>query len=94
MKFEYGAMSSRFCITADNKLTAYSAMAIHFNNNANLIALYEPEEVVKFDSWFDPTSKNIDRFFNLFGGEDKFHQYVELNLEDIRAAYKSITQIL
>lgn len=94
MKFEYGAMSSRFYLEANNKLTAYAAMLLHFVNNPNLIALYEPEEIVKYDSWLDPTARDLERVYRLFGGEDKFYQYAELNKSDIIAAYKTITQIL
>lgn len=93
MKFEYGAMSLIFSLEADNKLTAYSAMVLQFKNNPNMINLYEPEDVVKFDSWFDPTSKNMERFFNLFGGKDRFVEYTKLNKSDIIAAYKTITRI-
>lgn len=45
--FEYGAMSSLYSLQAENKLTAYVAMCIHFGRNNHLIALYEPKELVK-----------------------------------------------
>ena len=39
MIYEYGAMSSKYSIEADNKLTAYAAMIIQFNSVPQLIAI-------------------------------------------------------
>ena len=43
MIYEYGAMSSKYSIEADNKLTAYAAMIIQFNSVPQLIAIYLPK---------------------------------------------------
>ena len=43
MKYEYGVMSSKYSIEADNKLTAYAAMIIQFNSVPQLIAIYSPK---------------------------------------------------
>ena len=39
--FEYGAMSSKYRLYAENKYTAYAAMCVHFQMSAHLIALYQ-----------------------------------------------------
>ena len=33
-KYEYGAMSSKFPLVAENKLTAYATMCLHYQENA------------------------------------------------------------
>nr|WP_319265367.1 hypothetical protein [uncultured Draconibacterium sp.] len=52
--FEYGAMSSKYQIEAENKLTAYVAMIAHYGQNNHLIAVYEPKEIIKDDGWMNP----------------------------------------
>ena len=49
--FEFGAMSSRCRLQAENKFTAYAAMVLYFYRNPYLVALYEPEDLAKQDSW-------------------------------------------
>lgn len=34
MTYEYGAMSSKYSLEADNKLTAYAAMIAHYGRHA------------------------------------------------------------
>ena len=94
MVFEYGAMSSKYSIEAENKLTAYFAMCVHFGGNAGLIALYSPEDVVKDDSWLSPTGGTQKRLDEIFGGEGAFEKYGDEHVEEIRAAYKTIKQLL
>lgn len=94
MKFEYGAMSSRYSIEADNKLTAYAGMIIHFGpNSAMMIALYEPEELRKTDSWLfaSPLDKRLDE---IYGGEGTFFKYIEEHQEEIKKAIDTIKQII
>lgn len=50
MIYEYGAMSSKYSIEANNKLTAYAAMIIQFNSVPQLIAIYSPKESAENDS--------------------------------------------
>ena len=92
--FEYGAMSSRYSIEADDKLTAYAAMVYHFGSNNHLIALYEPEEIVKNDSWLNPFGQVAKRLDEIFGGEGAFDNYVSEHLDEIKAAYKTIKQLI
>ena len=47
IRFEYGAMSSKYSLLADNKLIAYATMICHYNTANHLVALYEPNEIVK-----------------------------------------------
>ena len=91
--FEYGAMSSRYSLQAGNKLTAYVAMVCHFGHNNHLIALYEPKEIVKNDSWLNPLGYVSERLDEIFGGEGSFDKYVDEHIEEIREAYSTIKQI-
>lgn len=94
MKIEYGAMSSRYSIEADNKLTAYCAMVLHFNRSAHLIAIYSPEECEK-DSWLNPfTGKIAARLDEIFGGDGEFDRYLAEHEDEIKAAYESIEQLV
>ena len=93
MKFEYGAMSSRYSLEAEDKRTAYAAMCIHFGRNAHLIALYEPKEIVKKDSWLNPFGAIAARLDEIYGGEGEMDKYIESHIEEIRAAYDSIETI-
>ena len=73
MVFEYGAVSSKYSNEADNKLTAYVGMIVHFDRSAHLIALYEPKEIVEKDSWLNPFTGEISkRLDEIFGGEGSF----------------------
>lgn len=91
--FEYGTMSSRYSLQAESKLTAYVAMVAHFGNNNHMIALYEPQEIVKNDSWLNPLGYVSERLDEIFGGEGSFDKYVEEHIEEVREAYKTIKQI-
>lgn len=91
--FEYGAMSSRYSLQAESKLTAYIAMVAHFGNNNHLIALYEPKEIVKNDSWLNPLGNVSARLDEIFGGEGSFDKYADKHMEEIREAYNTIKQI-
>ncbi len=94
MKIEYGAMSSKYSIEADNKLTAYCAMAAHFGSMAHLIAIYSPEECRK-DSWLNPIDGKIAaRLDEIFGGAGSFDEYFKNHIEEIKAAYNSIEQLI
>jgi hypothetical protein len=49
MVVEYGIMSNKWSIEADNKLTAYAAILISQNRNAGLVVIYNEE--LKSDNW-------------------------------------------
>lgn len=88
-KFTYGAMSSKFEIKANNKLTAYATMCLHFNRQPFLVAIYSPEECKK-DSWLSMDGKCADRLDEVFGGVGSFDKYLENNSKEIAKCYKSI----
>lgn len=92
--FEYGAMSSKYRLYAENKYTAYAAMCVHFQRSAHLIALYQPEAIVKNDSWLNPLGAIADRLDEIYGGEGEFDKYFDSHIEQIQEAYKSIEQIV
>lgn len=91
--FEYGAMSSRYSCEAENKLTAYTAMVVHYDRSAHLIALYAPEEI-KEDSWMSFDGKISERLDEIFGGVDSFDKYCIDHKDQITACYESIKQLV
>ena len=91
--FEYGAMSSKYSCEAENKLTAYVVMCLHYGSSNHMIALYAPPEIKK-DSWLNLTGQVSARLDEIFGGEDGFDKYVESHVEEIRECYKTIKQIV
>lgn len=93
IKYEYGAMSSRFSLKAKNKLTAYATMVVHYKQSPHLVAVYSPEES-KEDSWISFDGKCSERLDEVFGGVDCFNKYIENNLEEIRECYKTIKRIV
>lgn len=90
--FEYGAVSSKFSCQADNKLTAYCAMVLHYDRSAHLIALYTDE--CKDDSWLTFDGRISARLDEVFGGEGSFDKYIEDNKEAVIACYKSIKRLV
>lgn len=90
--YEYGSMSSLYRIEAENKLTAYATMVLHYQSSAHLIAIYEPIES-KEDSWLNPMGQISERLDEIFGGENSFDKYLESNIEEIKTCYKTIKQI-
>ena len=92
MVYEYGAMSSKYSIEADDKLTAYAGMIVHFGGNAAMIAIYSPEEC-KEDSWLFASS--IDkRLDEVFGGDGTFFKYLDEHMDEIKTAIQSIKQLI
>lgn len=91
--FEYGAMSSKFSCEAENKLTAYATMAMHYNQSAHLLVIYSPEES-KEDAWTSFDGKISTRLDEIFGGPDSFDKYVEEHLPEIRSCYNSIKRLV
>lgn len=91
--YEYGAMSSKYSLQAENKLTAYATMVLHYQSKANLLVIYEPESS-KDDSWFAIDGKISDRLDEIFGGKDSFDKYLDGHIEEIKACYKSIKKVV
>ena len=94
MKYEYGAMSSKYSIEANNKLTAYAAMIIQFNSFPQLIAIYSPKESAENDSWLMRTNDLQQRLDEIFGGDGEFEKYLDEHLDEIKKACKTIKTLI
>ena len=91
--YEYGVMSSKYKLEAKNKFTAYATMILHYRNSPHLMVVYEPE-TCKEDCWFNPTGQISERLDEIFGGKDSFEKYLSENIEEVRACYKTIKQVV
>ena len=93
MVVEYGIMSNKWSVEADDKLTAYACIVLHLNRSANMVALYSPKEIVKNDSWF--FSNNLEkRLDEIFGGDGEFKKFVESHINQIRECSKTIKKLV
>jgi len=92
--FEFGIMSSRYSCVAENKLTAYVTMCYFYGDNNHMIALYEPKDIVKNDSWMDITGKVSARLDEIFGGDNAFDEYIRTHIDEIKECYKSIKNLI
>lgn len=90
--FEYGAMSSRFRLQTENKFTAYATMVLQFSSSPQLVAIYEPEDLAKQDSWLmhTPVEPRLDE---IFGGEGAFIKYLNEHTEEIKEAFQNVEQL-
>ena len=93
MIVEYGAMSSRYSVEAENKLTCYVAMVYHYDSQAHLIALYAPEEC-REDMWLTITGKISKRLDEIFGGDGAFDKYTDDHMDEIKKAFESIKRLI
>ena len=87
-------MSSKYSIEAENKLTVYAAMIIHFDpGSAGLITIYSPEESRKNDSWLlaYPIVKRLDE---IFGGDGSFFKYLDDHQDEIKKTLDTIKQLV
>ena len=92
VKYEYGAMSSKYSLMAPNKLVAYATMVYHYDRNNHLVAIYAPESS-KEDQWLSITGQISKRLDEIFGGENAFDLFVDANIEEIKKCMDTITQI-
>jgi hypothetical protein len=98
--FEFGAMSSKYSCKAENKLTAYVTIVAFYYSNAFAVVIYSPEEC-KADNWTSFDGKIAARLHEIFGGKpedypqnDAFNKYADSHIEEIRACYKTIKQLI
>ena len=93
--YEYGAMSSKYSCKAENKLTAYVTMCLHFDNQANVLVIYSPKECKK-DSWINFNGKILARLDEIFikNSSMDFDKYIKSHTEEIKACYKTIKRLL
>lgn len=91
--FEFGVMSNRYKLKAENKFTAYAVMVLHFNSCPRLVAIYEPEDLAKRDSWLfsNPVETRLDE---IFGGKGAFIKYLEEHKQEIKEAFQTIEKII
>lgn len=92
-KYEYGAMSSKFEIAAENKLTAYATMCLHYRDSTHLVAIYSPESS-KADSWMSITGQISERLDEIFGGPGGFDKYLEDHIPEIKLCYSTIKRLV
>lgn len=91
--YEFGAMSNRYSLEAENKLTAYATMCAFYDRSAHLIAIYEPLEN-KSDQWMCFDGQISERLDKIFGGSGSFDKYFENNISEIRGCYETIKKLV
>lgn len=68
-------------------------MAIYYMANPQLVALYEPQEMVKNDSWLLAT--NVEkRLDEVFGGEGAFLKYLDEHRTEIKECFTTLKQLI
>ena len=92
IKIEYGAMSSKYEVTANDKLTAYAAIVLQYGCSAGMVAIYTDE--YKSDCWLNFDGSTLEKLDNLYGGNGYFLKYLQLNAEEIKKANKTIKQLI
>lgn len=92
MVVEYGIMSNKWSIEADDKLTAYAAILISQNRNASLVVIYNEE--LKSDNWAfaDDMEKRVSEIFG--GSLSNFHHFVNTHKKEIRKAFETIKKLV
>lgn len=92
-KYEYGAMSSKYELTANNKFTAYCAMVAHYDRSAHMLTIYSPESS-REDIWLNPFGQISDRLDEVFAEVGGFDKYFGENIPEIKKAMDSIKQLV
>jgi len=90
MVVEYGIMSNKWSIEAEDKLVCYAAIIIHLGSNGyNMVMLYNEE--CKDDQW--AFSSNIEERLKEIFGEGVF-AFMDKHTDEIRAALKTIKKLV
>lgn len=91
--FTFGVMSSCYRLQAENKLTAYATMFLFYIDNPQLVALYEPADLAKQDSWLfsNPVETRLDE---IFGGKGAFHKFMDEHRQEIKEVFQTIEKII
>ena len=90
MVVEYGIMSNKWSVEADDKLVCYATILIHVGTNGyNMVMLFNEE--CKNDQWAfsDNTSERLKEIF----GEDVF-AFIDRHTDEIREACKTIKKLV
>lgn len=93
IKFQYGAMSSKYELEAPNKFVGYATMLSHYSQSPHLVLIYSPEEY-KQDNWASFDGKIAERLDEIFGGKDSFDKFFEDNIDAIKTCYETIKQVV
>ena len=88
MRYEYGAMSSRYSLEAENHLVAISAMLLHYGRSNHLVVVYQPKDV---PAWFSFDGRISARLEEIFGGD--VEDFIKNNDGAVKAAYRSIQEV-
>lgn len=90
MVVEYGIMSNKWSVEAEDKLVCYATILIHLGSNGyNMVVLYNEE--CKQDQW--AFSSNIEERLKEIFGEDVF-AFMDKHENEIRAAIKTIKKLV
>ena len=90
MKVEYGIMSNKWSVEADDKLVCYATILIHIGSNGyNMVMLYNDE--CKDDQW--AFCDNIEKRLKEIFGVDVF-EFMDAHKNDIRSAIKTIKKVV
>ena len=90
MVVEYGIMSNKWSVEAEDKLVCYATILIHLGSNGyNMVMLYTEE--CKSDQWAfsDNTEKRLKEIF----GEDVF-AFMDKHIDEIKKAVKTIKKLV
>lgn len=90
MKIEYGIMSNKWSVEADDKLVCYATILIHIGSNGyNMVVLYNEE--CKQDQWaFSDDMEN--RLKEIFGGD--VFKFMDAHENEIHSAIKTIKKVV
>ena len=90
MIVEYGIMSNKWSVEAEDKLVCYAAILIHLGSNGyNMVMLYTEE--CKNDQW--AFSDNIEKRLKEIFGEDVF-AFMDKHIDEIKKAVKTIKKLV
>lgn len=90
MVVEYGIMSNKWSVEAEDKSVCYATILIHLGSNGyNMVMLYTEE--CKNDQWAfsDNTEKRLKEIF----GEDVF-AFMDKHIDEIKKAVKTIKKLV
>lgn len=91
--FEFGVMSNRYKLQAENKLSAYAAMVLFYKDNPRMVAIYKPQDLAKQDSWLfsNPVETRLNE---IFGGKGAFFKFMDEHKQEIKEVFQTIEKII
>ncbi len=82
-------MSNKWEITAKDEKQAIAAIVVLLGANANMVAIYSPQEL-REKKWSFCFSENLEsRLDEIFGGNGGFMAYLESHVEEMREVVKT-----